>query len=109
MDNIEKIRKASREYARRNRARVDAALAVWRQDNPKRYAYLIQKNGAKKRSIPWEFTFDAWVNWWGKDFEHRGSQGTDLCMCRYHDIGAYATDNVYKATRKENSGGARRG
>jgi hypothetical protein len=75
--------------------------------NPERRAFRNHKSGAKKRGIEFKFTFDEWIDWWGADFDNRGSHYGGLCMARYNDEGAYEPDNVYKATMTENCSGPR--
>lgn len=68
-------------------------------------AYNSQKQGAKKRGIAWDFTFDTWLDWWaatGK-FELRGKHRGSYQMCRQGDTGPYAVNNVYCDTVSENS------
>jgi hypothetical protein len=72
--------------------------------SPERAAYLAQKRAASKRGIPWEFTFESWVEFWGEDFARRGCSGPDsLCMARLGDTGPYAPWNVEKATLAQNT------
>jgi hypothetical protein len=68
----------------------------------KRSRFWQQKGGAKKRGIEWHFTFEEWVEWWGEDFERRGSGKGKLVMARFGDTGPYHPDNVRKITHGEN-------
>lgn len=79
----------------------------WKGDNPKRYAWLGQRNTSKCRGVKFNLTFEEFVKFWGEDFELRGCKNDDLQMCRYGDTGAYEIGNIYKATRVENTLGPR--
>lgn len=73
---------------------------------PADYSYQImfntQKQNARRRGIPFEFTYESWIDWWGDDIVNRG-RGTDkLVMARNNDTGAYSPDNVRKATGSDN-------
>ena len=68
----------------------------------KRHAYTVQRIGAKRRGIDWQFTYEEWLAWWGDDFDKRGIRKGELCMARYNDVGAYHPNNVRKATHEEN-------
>lgn len=71
----------------------------------KRYHTCIQE--AKARGIAWELTYEQWNNWWlmhGVDREVALPNTKDaLCMCRIGDVGPYSLDNIYCATRSQNS------
>lgn len=105
--NPEKRRKVARDWARRNRATLKKHSKVWNLRNPTYMPFEVQKCTAKRRGIEFLFTRSEWLTWWGTDFDKRGLEGTDLCMCRYNDTGPYSPDNTYKATRAENSRGPR--
>lgn len=64
--------------------------------------YYTQKSGAKARNIEWQFTFEAWVEWWGNDIANRGNRSGQLVMARKGDTGPYHPDNVYKITANAN-------
>lgn len=68
-----------------------------------RYAYNAQRNRARYAGIGWEFTFEAWLDWWGEDFHMRGRGAHNLSMQRFHDAGPYAAWNVRKGTPARNS------
>lgn len=57
---------------------------------------------AKRRSIPFRFTFLEWIDWWGDDYVKRGRTGDALVMARRGDAGAYEAANVFKCAQKEN-------
>ena len=70
--------------------------------------FYAQKSGAKKRGIPFRFTYKSWSQWWEKQLGPewktlRGSNGKDYCMARHGDKGPYAIDNVKCITRIENT------
>ena len=77
------------------------SLNKWQQSPQGRYRG--QMDGAIARGIPWEFTLETWVAWWGEDFSRRGTCGPDLCMARNGDTGPYAPWNCHKATTSENT------
>lgn len=57
--------------------------------------YIRQKANARRRTIPWEFTFDSWWKLW-EDSGHWGQRGTrrgDYCMARKNDQGPYSPEN----------------
>ena len=64
--------------------------------------FYSQRNGAKTRSIEWKFTFQEWIDWWGKDIDRRGKGHDKLQMQRYGDKGAYEPGNVKKGYPQEN-------
>ena len=64
--------------------------------------YNQQKANAKHRDIPWQFTYDEWINWWGADIDKRGKGKGKLCMCRKNDEGSYDPDNVFKESHEYN-------
>lgn len=70
--------------------------------------YQAQVRNARRRGIPWEFTFEAWMKVWlesGK-WALRGNGRNDPSKCyvmaRNGDQGAYAPGNVRIATISEN-------
>ena len=75
----------------------------WQADNPKKAAYNYQKAAANRRGIEWCFSFDEWVEWWGSDFDRRGSFAGGLVMARFGDSAPYSVENCYKCTMAENS------
>ena len=63
--------------------------------NPKG-VYIRQAANARRRGIPWEFTFDTWWEVWqnsGK-WNERGRGKDTYCMARRRDQGSYRPDNV---------------
>ena len=64
--------------------------------------YNTQVAGAKARGIEWQFTFESWLEWWGKDIDQRGNKSGQLVMARIGDTGSYHPDNVRKITCNEN-------
>lgn len=67
------------------------------------HRYNCQKGKAKARGISWEISFEDWWNIWEASghWNERGQVGYQ--MCRYGDEGPYHKDNVYIATRTQNS------
>jgi hypothetical protein len=59
--------------------------------------YQIHKIHSKQRGIPFELTFEQWMEIWEKSgkFEYRGRGKGKYCMSRINDMGAYAIGNVY--------------
>ena len=68
-----------------------------------RIAYCTQQLGAARRGIEWKFSFESWLEWWGKDLDKRGSRSGDLCMQRIWDIGPYSPENCVKGTPLQNA------
>lgn len=69
----------------------------------KRYDYT--QGNANRRGIAFELTFDQWYNWWlshGID-KNLPSNNSQYCMCRHNDTGPYRLDNIYFATRGQNT------
>lgn len=67
--------------------------------------YERQRYNALYRGIPWEFTYETWLEWWkstGKLAE-RGRKSHEYCMCRIGDSGPYSPDNVFCATNADNN------
>ena len=64
--------------------------------------YLDHRTRSKRRGIPFEFTYEEWINWWGEDLTNRGRNQGQLVMARKGDAGAYHPDNVYKTTVEQN-------
>ena len=86
-----------RHYAR-NKQKIEQKNARWRQNNPERWAFLMQRQHAKQRGIEFLFEFQEWLDWWGDDFANRGCKVGQLVMARFNDEGPYAPDNVTKVT-----------
>jgi hypothetical protein len=75
---------------------------------PYNHEYHRQKDGAKRRNIDWQFTYDTWMEWWGDDIVNRG-KGDKLCMARYGDIGPYSVENCKKITHSQNCSEGQKG
>jgi hypothetical protein len=79
--------------------------------NTARQRYRNHKGLATRRGIAWQLTFDEWNKWWlangvDKSFpvdSTRKSCEVDLCMCRHNDTGPYSLDNIYCATKRQNT------
>ena len=72
-----------------------------------KHRFQTCKSEAKFRNIDWELTFDQWNNWWlsqGYDRNQPFANTSESpCMCRIGDVGSYRLDNIYCATRSQNS------
>src|SRR6478609_2793686 len=68
-----------------------------------RHAYASHSRNAKKRSIPFLFTFEQWSAWWLTDdrWSRRGRKVGQLQMGRKGNSGPYAPDNVECASKEE--------
>jgi len=57
--------------------------------------YIRQRANAKRRTIPWEFTFETWWKLWEESgkWDQRGTRRGDYCMGRKNDQGPYHPDN----------------
>jgi hypothetical protein len=90
-------------------AEIKAALRkikadAWKARHPNRKEFLDQRANAKKRGIPFLFTYEEWLEWWGEDINKRGCNAGDLVMARHGDVGPYQLGNVYKSTVEDNCG-----
>lgn len=67
-------------------------------------AFRTQRNNARQRGIPFEFTVYSWWAWWQVDnrWVLRGRRQGQLVMARYGDTGPYRLGNVYCATAEQN-------
>ena len=88
-----------------NKASKRAQAQQWKADNPKRYAWLGQRNTSKQRGVEFNLTFEEFVEFWGADFHLRGRKRHELVMGRYGDTGAYEMGNIYKTTQVDNKFG----
>ena len=92
-----------KEYRQKNKAKILAYKQQWRKDNDLWHKYKSQENMAATRGIEWQFDFETWVDWWGKDISKRGRSADSLVMARIGDQGPYHPENVEKLTFKENA------
>ena len=69
-----------------------------------RAAFEVQRRSAKRRGIPFLFSFEEWQAWWVEDgrWPERGRGRDKLCMARFGDAGPYSWDNVYCTTHAGN-------
>jgi len=104
---IEDVQACSRRRYVRDPGYFAGKHATWKQKNPKRYAWLGQRHTSKQRGVEFNLTFEEFVEFWGDDFETRGTGWGQLQMGRYGDVGAYEVGNIYKATKEENQVGPR--
>ena len=69
-----------------------------------RRRYHRHKCVAKQRNVPFELTYDEWINIWlqsGK-YDLRGYGRGKYCMSRINDIGPYAVNNVFIQLHTDN-------
>ena len=93
---------ADARYYKRHTSKRQAMSQAWKAAHPKQIAYATQKSGAKRRGIPFLFTLDEWIKWWGDDYDLRGVTRYDICMARKGDTGPYEIGNVSKLTNYQN-------
>lgn len=69
-----------------------------------RNKYHVHKAGAKRRNIPFLFTFEQWWDIWQKSghWAERGWGADKYCMSRIGDVGPYEVSNVFVQTNGEN-------
>lgn len=65
--------------------------------------YASHRNGAKKRGIGFELTFEEWLRVWGDKLDRCGVAPDKFGMCRVMDRGPYAVGNVFIGTPKRNA------
>lgn len=70
--------------------------------------WKAQKDSAKRRGIPFRFSFLAWHFWWNDELARRpgskrGRRKGEFMMCRKADSGAYEEGNVYCGTPQDNA------
>ena len=73
--------------------------------------YFEHRQNANHRGIPFELTFDEWLQIWqdsGK-WELRGKGKGSYVMSRIGDAGPYAIDNVYINSQEENAADTNKG
>lgn len=58
--------------------------------------YRLQQNGARRRGIDWQFTFEEWVTVWERSgkADQRGRGKGCYVMARHGDTGPYSASNV---------------
>lgn len=94
--------RSQRNYHKDPEARKRTATA-WQEANPHYWAFVQQRNNAKRRGIEFLLTFDEWLAFWGDDLDKRGKGDSRLCMSRNGDAGPYVIGNVFKSTHNQNS------
>lgn len=59
--------------------------------------YHAHKGVAKQRNVPFELSYDEWINIWlaSDKYDLRGTGKGKYCMSRKGDIGPYAVNNVF--------------
>lgn len=66
--------------------------------------YRDQRRDAVKRNISFDLTFNDWYHWWlDKGIDKNADTNHSLCMCRFNDAGSYSLNNIYLATRSQNT------
>jgi hypothetical protein len=68
--------------------------------------YRQHKGNAKRRGVPFELTFEEWLDVWkgSGHFDERGNKTADgYVMARHGDKGAYAVGNVSIKRNAENT------
>jgi hypothetical protein len=76
-----------------------------------RRRYHRHKGVAKQRNVPFELSYDEWINTWlqsGK-YDLMGCGTGKYCMSRYNDIGPYAVNNVFIQLHSNNCRDANKG
>jgi hypothetical protein len=68
-----------------------------------RRAYSNQRQSARKRGIPFLFTYAQWSEWWLTDnrWAHRGRKAGQYQMGRKDIGGPYAPNNIVCVTKEE--------
>jgi hypothetical protein len=68
-----------------------------------RHAYASHRRGARKRGIPFQFTFEQWSEWWLTDnrWSRRGRKAGQLQMGRKSNSGPYSPDNIECVTKEQ--------
>src|SRR5678816_56260 len=71
--------------------------AVKMHQRTMRRAFQMHRWNAKRRAIPFLFTFEQWRAWWLTDdrWSKRGRRKGQLVMVRIDDKGAYQPNNVF--------------
>ena len=81
-------------YRERTRAAGNARSKAWARTAKGRFRG--HANGAKRRGIAFDFTFETWLAWWGDDLDKMGKLSEQLCCARRGDTGPYSPDNCVK-------------
>ena len=76
---------------------------IWREKHPLQWAFICQRQNARRRGIEFLFTFSDWLRTWGEAIELRGRGADALCMSRINDTGPYAEGNVEIITNRGNN------
>lgn len=111
------MKKASRYWKRKRREFIlKYGRRAWKRylnlRAHKRYAkswrgkYARQKQDAKTRGIPWQFTPETWRAKWMANperWENRGNRAGQYCMARIGDTGPYSDENCVIVRVEANS------
>lgn len=102
MARLEQRRRANAKYRKNNKAKRHALQAAYRQTP--RGRFTVHKTNAKRRGIPFLFTFETWLHFWKESgkWDERGNVDGGYVMCRIGDEGAYGPGNVYIGTHNDN-------
>ena len=70
-----------------------------------RIKYMTHKRDAWRRKIPFEITFEDWLEIWilSGHWDHRGKFPGGYVMGRIGDVGPYAKNNVHIITSHQNA------
>lgn len=88
------------EWFQKNKLRLVAKSSARSKSPIGRYDQ--QRAHAKRRGIPWEFTFDSWWKIWQDSGKWNERLERKYVMCRTGDIGPYSPSNVRIDTHKNN-------
>src|ERR1700679_1676414 len=82
-----------------------------RSDKKIRRAFVVHKDNARRRRIPFLLTYDEWFDIWERSgrFAKRGCKLGNYCMSRFGDAGAYEVGNVAIVPTQQNQSDATRG
>jgi hypothetical protein len=69
--------------------------------------FTQHRRNAKKRRIPFNFTFEGWWRVWQESsrWSECGNRRDQYCMARHNDVGPYAANNVSIITQAQNRNG----
>jgi len=71
----------------------------WKTDYGK---YKSHQRRALRSNIPFEISFDEWLNVWKLSGHYEERSPTGYVMCRKGDMGSYSKDNVFIAHASHN-------
>jgi hypothetical protein len=107
-DQVTRKREYQREYQRRRRAKYPSKYQEigrrYYENNTLKVAFRACRNGAHRRGIPFQLTFEEWLSIWrtsGK-LAQRGCRKEQYVMARFRDTGPYSPGNVKIIRMEEN-------